>query len=130
MHSTGQTAWQDASVQCIQAMDTERSPGLPSLIVTTRRRLRPHGTSFSFLHVGHRIVSVGRYRVGALTEHKGIGALRVFAALIDPLEPAGEMIRHPCHALADAFGDESLHARLRRGFRSPHPNLGAVFDPP
>src|SRR5712664_1458694 len=33
----------------MQAMETERSPGLPSLIVTTRRRLMPHGTSFSFL---------------------------------------------------------------------------------
>ena len=30
-------------------METERSPGLPSLMVTTRRRLIPHGTSFSFL---------------------------------------------------------------------------------
>src|ERR1700758_4913362 len=33
----------------MQAIDTERSPGLPSLIVTTRRRLIPHGTSCSFL---------------------------------------------------------------------------------
>src|SRR5580704_17537298 len=49
MHVTGQTAAQGASVQCMQAIETERSPGLPSLIVTTRRRLMPHGTSFSFL---------------------------------------------------------------------------------
>src|ERR1700758_4442733 len=49
MHSTGQTAWQGASVQCMQAIDTERSPGWPSLSVTTRRRLMPHGTSCSFL---------------------------------------------------------------------------------
>src|ERR1017187_1356914 len=33
----------------MQAMEIERSPGLPSLSVTTRRRLMPHGTSFSFL---------------------------------------------------------------------------------
>src|SRR5438105_15018807 len=33
----------------MHAIDTERSPGLPSLIVTTRRRLMPHGTSCSFL---------------------------------------------------------------------------------
>src|SRR5690242_20910501 len=46
---TGQTAAQGASVQCMQAIDTERSPGLPSLMVTTRRRLIPQGTSFSFL---------------------------------------------------------------------------------
>src|SRR3954470_7234155 len=49
MHVTGHTAAQGASVQCMHAIDTERSPGLPSLIVTTRRRLMPHGTSFSFL---------------------------------------------------------------------------------
>src|SRR5713226_6576212 len=49
MHLTGQTAAQGASVQCMQAMETERSPGLPSLMVTTRLRLMPHGTSCSFL---------------------------------------------------------------------------------
>src|SRR5687767_10657841 len=46
---TGQTAAQGASVQCMQAMLTERSPGRPSLMVTTRRRLMPQGTSCSFL---------------------------------------------------------------------------------
>src|ERR1700724_4831026 len=50
IHVTGQTAAQGASVQCMQAMDTERSLGLPSFMVTTRRRLMPQGTSFSFLH--------------------------------------------------------------------------------
>src|SRR5277367_1949981 len=50
MQCTGQTAAHGASVQCMQAIETERSPGLPSLMVTTRRRLMPHGTSFSFLH--------------------------------------------------------------------------------
>src|SRR5580698_4847432 len=49
MHVTGHTAAQGASVQCMHAIETERSPGLPSLIVTTRRRLMPQGTSFSFL---------------------------------------------------------------------------------
>src|SRR5580693_10737839 len=49
MQLTGHTAAQGASVQCMQAIDTERSPGFPSLMVTTRRRLMPHGTSFSFL---------------------------------------------------------------------------------
>src|SRR3954453_23744685 len=47
--STGQTAAQGGSVQCMQAIEIERSPGLPSLMVTTRRRLMPQGTSFSFL---------------------------------------------------------------------------------
>src|SRR5215470_9299344 len=45
----GHTAWHGASVQCMHAIETERSPGLPSLSVTTRRRLMPHGTSCSFL---------------------------------------------------------------------------------
>src|SRR3954471_23992160 len=49
MQLTGHTAAQGASVQCMQAIEIERSPGLPSLIVTTRRRLMPHGTSCSFL---------------------------------------------------------------------------------
>jgi hypothetical protein len=49
MQLTGHTAWQGASVQCMQAIETERSPGLPSLIVTRRRRLMPQGTSCSFL---------------------------------------------------------------------------------
>src|ERR1700693_3680314 len=61
MHVTGQTAAQGASVQCMQAIETERSPGLPSLMVTTRRRLMPHGTSFSFLHaVTHALQSMQR----------------------------------------------------------------------
>src|ERR1700689_2900937 len=50
MQLTGQTVAHGASVQCMQAIDTDRSPGLPSLMVTTRRRLMPQGTSFSFLH--------------------------------------------------------------------------------
>src|SRR5215510_660335 len=49
MALVGHTAWHGASVQCMHAIETERSPGLPSLMVTTRRRLMPHGTSFSFL---------------------------------------------------------------------------------
>src|SRR3954469_14569149 len=49
MHLTGHTDAQGASVQCMQAIDTDRSPGFPSLMVTTRRRLMPQGTSFSFL---------------------------------------------------------------------------------
>src|SRR5688500_19344460 len=49
MQSTGQTAMQGASEQCMQATEIERSPGAPSLMVTTRRRLMPQGTSCSFL---------------------------------------------------------------------------------
>src|SRR5436853_3056278 len=132
MELTGHTAAQGASVQCMQAIVTERSPGMPSLIVTTRRRLMPQGTSCSFLqavtqalhsmqrsasqrnfiramvvaplsrsdlaegglgflHAGHRIEAVGRERVDALTQHDRIGALGIFRALIDALEPAREV---------------------------------------
>ncbi len=49
MQLVGHTARHGASVQCMQATDTERSPGMPSLIVTTRRRLMPQASSCSFL---------------------------------------------------------------------------------
>src|SRR3982750_3926624 len=42
---------QGASEQCMRATEIDFSaPTTPSLIVTTRRRFTPHGTSFSFLH--------------------------------------------------------------------------------
>src|SRR5947209_10632461 len=134
----------------MQAIEIERSPGLPSLIVTTRRRLMPHGTSGSFLqavtqalhsmqrsasqrnfiramvvaplsrsdlaegslgflHAGHRVEAVGGERIDAFTEHDRIGALGIFRALIDALEPAGEVERAPGDALADALGHQRLH---------------------
>src|SRR5262249_37556341 len=136
----------------MQAIDTERSPGLPSLMVTTRRRWMPPGTSclflqavtqalhsmqrsasqrnfiramvqpplrrldlaergFGFLHSGDRIEPVSRECVDAFAEHDRVGAFRIFRALIDALEPAGEVERHPGDALADALGDQRLDAR-------------------
>src|SRR5258708_23112705 len=50
MQLTGQTAMHGASVQCMQATETDFSPASPWLSVTTLRRLTPQGTSFSFLH--------------------------------------------------------------------------------
>src|SRR3982750_2634673 len=42
---------QGASEQCMQAPEIDFSaPTTPSLMVTTRRRFTPQGTSFSFLH--------------------------------------------------------------------------------
>jgi hypothetical protein len=41
---------QGASEQCMQAIEIDLSPGVPSPMVTTRRRLMPQGTSCSFLH--------------------------------------------------------------------------------
>src|SRR5215213_9687177 len=45
----------------MHAIEIERSPGLPSFRVTTRRRLMPQGTSCSFLHaVTHALHSMHR----------------------------------------------------------------------
>src|SRR6516165_9367443 len=155
----------------MQAMDTERSPGLPSLMVTTRRRLMPQGTScsflqavtqalhsmqrsasqrnfiraiveppsrrpnlaqrgFRFLHAGNGIEAIGCDRVHALAEHDGIAALRIFRALINGLEPAGKVERHPGDALADALGDERFDpgdpAALH--LRAPDMDPGAILD--
>src|SRR4051812_41079393 len=41
---------QGASEQCMHATEIDFSPGTPSLSVTTRRRLTPHGMSCSLLH--------------------------------------------------------------------------------
>src|SRR4029077_7969750 len=169
MQLTGQTAAQGGSVQCMQAIDTERSPGLPSLMVTTRRRLIPHGTSCSFLqavtqalhsmqrsasqrnltramiyspsrrldlaqghlalvHAGDRIVAVGRQRIDAFAEHDRICSLRIFAALVDALEPAGKMERHEPPPLADPVGDQRLDPRLGAVLRTEHPDPAAVLD--
>src|SRR5262249_22284055 len=148
MALVGHTAWHGASVQCMHAIDTERSPGLPSLMVTTRRRLMPHGTSFSFLqavtqalhsmqrsasqrnfiramivslrrpdlaqrdlgflHAGGGVVAVGGDRVRAFAKHDRVEAGGISRAQVLAPEPAAEMERHPHHALADAFGHQSL----------------------
>src|SRR5436190_1447157 len=39
-----------ASEQCMHATEIDRSPGTPSLMVTTRRRFTPQGMSCSCLH--------------------------------------------------------------------------------
>jgi hypothetical protein len=42
----------------MQAIDTERSPGLPSLMVTTRRRLMPQGARLCLLRTGVAAASI------------------------------------------------------------------------
>src|SRR3990170_6975960 len=50
-----------ASEQCMQATEIDFSPGVPSLSVTTRRRLTPQGISCSCLHaVTHPLHSMQR----------------------------------------------------------------------
>src|SRR3954452_2585208 len=130
----------------MQAIEIDRSPGLPSLRVTTRRRLMPQGTSCSFLqavtqalhsmqrsasqrnfilammvasrsrrldlaernlrllHVGDRVVAVGRHGVDALAEDDRIGALRVAGAPVLAFVPACEVERHEGPPAPDPVG--------------------------
>src|SRR5215470_3900356 len=78
---------------------------------------------FRFLHAGHRIVSVGIEDVHALAEHDRVGTFRIFAALVDALEPSGKVKWHPGHALADTLGYQRFHFRLgiALGAGDPHP---------
>src|SRR3981081_3584602 len=103
---TGQTAAQGASVQCMQAMETERSPGLPSLMVTTRLRLMPHGTSFSFLQaVTQALHSMQR----SASQRHFIRAM-VHGSLRRPdLTERGFGFLHAGHRV-EAIGGECVHA--------------------
>src|SRR5260370_381472 len=66
--------------------------------------------------------------VGTLGEHDRIGALRIFAAQILALVPAAEVERHPGDALADALGDQGLHAPPRGVLDPRDPDPAAVLD--
>src|SRR6266540_1030021 len=83
-----------------------------------------------FLHAGERIVAVGRDRVHALAQHDRIGSSRILAALVDTLEPAGEVERHPGDAPAEPFRNQRFHAtRLAADhFGARHQHPGAVLD--
>src|SRR3974390_2765479 len=102
----GQTAWQGASVQCMQAIDTDRSPGLPSLSVTTRRRLMPHGTSCSFLQaVTQALHSVQR----AASQRNFILAIAASLLCGPDLAKSGLRFLHPGYRIV-AVGRERIYA--------------------
>src|SRR5687768_18265228 len=64
----------------MQATDIERSPGTPSLMVTTRRRLTPHGTSCSCLQA----VTQPLHSIQRSASHKNfILAMIVSSGLLD-----------------------------------------------
>src|SRR5574339_962406 len=89
MALVGQTAWHGASVQCMQAMETERSPGLPSLMVTTRRRLMPHGTSCSFLQA----VTQALHSMQRSASHRNfMRAMAVLIATSDAHDASGAVL--------------------------------------
>src|SRR6266446_7347081 len=105
MQLTGQTAAQGASVQCMQAMETERSPGLPSLMVTTRLRLMPHGTSFSFLQaVTQALHSMQR----SASQRNFIRAMVTFSRRPDLAERGLRFLHTGCRIVA--IGVERVHA--------------------
>src|SRR5215470_20368715 len=81
-----------------------------------------------FLHPCRRIITVGRDRVGALTEHDGIRPCRIVGPQILTCEPAAEVEWHPGNALADALGNERRDLGLRAVLRSRDPNKPAILD--
>src|SRR5438093_7978593 len=85
---TGQTAAHGASVQYMHAIDTERSPGLPSLMVTTRRRLMPHGTSCSFLQA----VTQALHSMQRSASQRNLTRAMIYS----PLTPIGSGTGSPC----------------------------------
>src|ERR1700756_3361456 len=90
----------------MQAIDTERSPGLPSLMVTTRRRLMPHGTSCSFLQaVTQALHSMQR----SASQRNFIRAI-VESPLRGPdLAQRGLGFLHPSDGI-EAVGGDRVHA--------------------
>src|SRR5260370_606267 len=56
---------------------------------------------FWFLHARRRIEAVGGERVHALSEHDRFVTFRIFAPLVDALEPAGRLVWPPAHACSD-----------------------------
>ena len=87
---------QGASVQCMQAIEIERSPGSPSLMVTTRRRFTPHGTSCSFLqavtqalHSMQRSVSQRNFIFGHAAASRHAGSTRQSVILVSCINVTG-----------------------------------------
>src|SRR3954453_4110217 len=106
MQVTGQTEAHCASVQCMQAIDTERSPGFPSLMVTTRRRLMPHGTSFSFLQaVTQALQSMQR----SASQRNFIRAMVQASSSGPDLAERGFGLLHAGHRV-ETVGAERVHA--------------------
>src|ERR1051326_2952248 len=98
----------------MQAIETERSPGLPSLMVTTRRRLMPHGTSCSFLQaVTQALHSMQR----SASQRNFIRAM--VASLCRPDLTQGDFrLLHPGRGIVAVAGD-------RVGAFAEHDRVGA-----
>src|SRR5574338_843417 len=71
---------QGASEQCMHATEMLRSPGTPSLSVTTRRRLTPQGTLFSALHAVTQLLH---------SMQRSASQMNFILAIVVPLEASG-----------------------------------------
>src|SRR5947208_3073794 len=98
----------------MQAIETERSPGLPSLMVTTRRRLMPQGTSCSFLHaVTQALHSMQR----SASQRNFIRAMFVAPSTCDDLTKRDLRLLHARRRVVavarDGIGALAEHDRVR-----------------
>src|SRR3979411_1634826 len=87
-----------ASEQCMHATEIERSPGTPSLMVTTRRRLTPQGTSFSCLQA----VTQPLHSMQRSASHRNFilaMALSPLSLELRHLAKRGLGFLHQCHAV-------------------------------
>src|SRR5450830_1321497 len=86
---------QGASEQCMQATEIDFSwPMTPSLMVTTRRRFTPQGTSCSFLQaVAQALHSMQR----SLSQMNFIRAMLISPSLCEPLDLADRRFRFLHH---------------------------------
>src|SRR5262247_3307825 len=90
----------------MQAIEIERSPGLPSLMVTTRRRLMPHGTSCSFLQaVTQALHSMQR----SASQRNFIRAMAVSSLGRPDLAERGFRLLHACDRI-EAVGCQRVDA--------------------
>src|ERR1700741_2599512 len=107
----------------MQAIDTERSPGLPSLMVTTRRRLMPHGTSCSFLQaVTQALHSMQR----SASQRNFIRAMAASLCRRDLAEGRFRFL-HAGHRIV-AVGGEGIHAFAEHDRIRAFGIFGALID--
>src|SRR6266446_4476420 len=108
----------------MQAMDTERSPGLPSLMVTTRRRLMPQGTSCSFLQaVTQALHSMQR----SASQRNFIRAMVPPPSRCSDLAKRGLGFLHPGHGVV-SVGRDRVHALAEHDRIAPGRILAALVD--
>src|SRR5947207_15090698 len=92
---------QGASEQCMQATEMDFSaPTTPSLMVTTRRRLTPHGTSFSFLQA----VTQPLHSMQRSASHRNFILPMVSSLCLRHLPQRGLAFLHHAHPVVAARG--------------------------